>query len=204
MASERPLRSRLAPVPAIHEHALEDLRYIRETMERSGSFTAVPGWGGVAMGLTALAAAGIASRQSSPRQWLLVWSAEAVLALLVGVWAVRRKLRAAKVPMPTRPVRRFALGLAPPLAAGALLTIALGRAGQYDVLPGLWLMLYGAGVMTGGAFSVRVVPVMGMGLMAVGLAALFAPPAWGNAFMALGFGVLEIIFGIVIARRYGG
>jgi hypothetical protein len=197
-------RSHPAPAPGIHEHAIENLRFIRETMERSGSFTAVPGWGGVAMGITALGAAVLAERAHTPGGWLATWSGEAILAVAVGIYAIQRKVQAAGTPLLTAPAQKFAISMAPPLLAGALLTVLLFRAGLSGALPGLWLMLYGAGVITGGAFSVRIVPVMGIGLMACGALALFAPPRWGDVFMALGFGGLQIAFGIIIARRYGG
>jgi hypothetical protein len=198
------LRTRPQEPAAPHLHALENLRYIRETMERSGSFTAVPGWGGAAMGLTAIVAAAVAPSQASPGAWLATWLGAALVAILVGAWATARKVRAARVPILSGPAQKFALSLAPPLVAGAFLTVALYRAGLLAVLPGLWLLLYGAGVMTAGAFSVRVVPVMGACFMVVGTMALFFPPAWGNWFLGAGFGGLQVLFGIIIARRYGG
>jgi len=204
MAMPHHFRSRRVPAPGIHEHAIENLRFIRETMERSASFTAVPGWGGVAMGTTALAAAALAERASTPSGWLATWSAAAVMAAGIGVWAIRHKMHAARLPILPGPAQKFAISLAPPLVAGGLLTLVLFQGGLTRVLPGLWLMLYGAGVITGGAFSVRIVPVMGGCLMACGAAALFAPASWGNAFMAVGFGGLQIVFGVIIARRYGG
>jgi hypothetical protein len=204
MLTDPKLRSSLSEPPALDTHALENLRYIRQTMEQAGSFTAVPGWGGVAMGTTALAAAFWAARQSTPEAWLAIWLAEAALAATIGTLAMMRKARAANVPLLSGPARKFALGLAPPLMAGALLTLALYPAGLVTTLPGVWLLLYGTAVVTGGAFSVRPVPLMGLGFMLVGTAALFAPSAWGNLFMAAGFGGLQILFGLIIARRYGG
>ena len=190
--------------PALHLHALENLRYIRETMERSGAFTAVPGWGGTAMGLTAVVAALVAARAETPQAWLTTWLFEALVAIAIGVWATVKKVRAAKVPILSGPAQKFALSLAPPLFAGALLTVALYHAGHLAVLPGMWLLLYGAGVMTAGAFSVRIVPVMGACFMLAGTLALFAPPTWGNWFLGAGFGGLQALFGFIIARRYGG
>jgi hypothetical protein len=102
------------------------------------------------------------------------------------------------------PGRKFALSLSPPLVAGALLTAVLYRAQVVELIPGMWLLLYGVGIVTGGAFSVKIVPVMGLGFMLVGAAALFCPAAWGNSLMAAGFGGLHLIFGIIIARRHGG
>jgi len=188
----------------LHDRAIADLRFIRDTMERAGSFTAVPGRGMVAVGLTALAAAAIAARQPGPLPWMLVWLGEALVALAIGGWAMVRKARAGHTPLLSGPGRRFGLAFLPPLAAGGLLTAALYFAALPRFIPGTWALLYGTGVMTGGALSVRVVPLMGVAFVAVGAAALFGPASWGNACLAAGFGGLHVVFGIIIARRYGG
>jgi len=173
-------------------------------MERAGEFTAVPGWGGVAMGATALAAAFLASRQSSPRAWLAVWLAEVFVAVAIAAPAAATKARRANSSLFSGPGRKFALSFAPPIIVGGLLTLAFFQAGAIAFLPGVWLLLYGTAIVTGGAFSVRVVPVMGLCLMALGAGALFAPAVWGNLFMAVGFGLVHIAFGVWIALRYGG
>jgi len=191
------------PLP-LQEHAVDDLRYIRQTMERAGSFTAVPGWGQVAVGATALAAALLAARQPTRELWLVTWLGEAVVALAIGGWAMVRKAYAGNDPILSGPGRRFWLSFISPMAAGGLLTVVLYRAGLAYALPGTWLLLYGTGFVTGGAFSVRVVPVMGLCFMLVGAAALLGPPAWGNWLLAAGFGGLHVAFGTLIARRYGG
>lgn len=199
-----PAERRIAEVPPLEALAMDDLRFIRKTMERAGSFTAVPGWGAVAVGITALIAATIASLWTSPDFWVATWLAEAVLALGIGGWTIGRKARMARTPLYSGPGKRFALSLVPPLAVGALLTVALYRAGMPHFLPGVWLLLYGTGVVTGGAFSVRIVPVMGLCFLALGSVALFAAPSWGSGFMALGFGGLHVLFGLIIAGRHGG
>jgi hypothetical protein len=183
---------------------MDNLRFIRETMESATSFTAVPGWGGVLMGITALLATVVASRRPGLEWWLVTWVAEALGAFAVGAVAILRKARRAQTPVLSRPGRKFVLSLSPPIFAGAVLTVVVYRAGLAGLLPGIWLLLYGAGVVTGGAFSVRVVPMMGLCFMLTGAIALFCPAAWGNWFMAAGFGGLHLIFGIIIARRYGG
>ena len=190
--------------PALHDRAMDNLRFIRETMERAGAFTAVPGWGGIAVGMTALLATALAARQPTVELWLATWLGEAAVALVIGGWALARKAHAANDPILSGPARRFGLSFLPPMVAGGLLTVGLYRAGVPHALPATWLMLYGAGVATAGAFSVRIVPVMGLCFMLVGAAALFGPPAWGNWCMAAGFGGLHLVFGAVIARRYGG
>jgi hypothetical protein len=191
------------PVP-MHTHAIDDLRFIRETMESAASFTAVPGWGGVLMGVTALAAALLASLRPGTAWWVLTWGVEAFIALAAGALAMFLKARKAGTSILSSPGRKFVLGLSPPMLAAAVLTVVIFRAGLSGLLPGVWLLLYGAGVVTGGAFSVKVVPVMGLCFMLAGAMALFSPAAWGNWLMAAGFGGIHIIFGIIIARRYGG
>jgi hypothetical protein len=193
------------PQPApIHAHAIDNLRYIRETMERAGAFTTVPGWGGVAMGLTAIVAGIVAAKQTDPLSWLGVWFVEGFAAVLLGLVSIQAKARAAGQPFFSAPARKFVLSFTPPIIAAALLTVVLWQAGRLGSIPGTWLLLYGAGIVTGGAFSVRVVPAMGVCFMALGSVALFAPAAWGNWFLVAGFGVLHMIFGVLIARRYGG
>jgi hypothetical protein len=173
-------------------------------MERAGAFTAVPGWGGFAMGVSALLATLIAARQSSTGAWLATWLVEGFFAIALGAWSMKRKADSAQVPLLSAPGRRFVLSFAPPLLVGALLTVVLYEAGLSRAIPGTWLLLYGTGVVTGGAFSVRIVPLMGMCFMVVGAIALFCPFSWGTALLGAGFGGLHVVFGIIIARRYGG
>jgi hypothetical protein len=183
---------------------MDNLRYIRETMERSQSFTAVSGVGGVLMGLIALGATFLAVRSETTEAWVTVWMSAAVLSLGIALVAMTMKARAAGGSLLVGAGRKFAWNLTPPLLVGGLLTVAMTQMGAATLLPGVWLLLYGTGVVTGGAFSVRVVPLMGLAFMLVGAAALFAPAAWGNLFMAGGFGLLHIVFGIVIWRKHGG
>jgi hypothetical protein len=204
MATVHPLRPRPEEPLALHDRAMDNLRFIRATMERAGSFTAVPGWGAVVIGVTALAAAGVASTRPSVEGWLAVWSVEVILSLTLGLAAVVRKARIVGLPLASGPAQKFVLSLVPPLVAGAVLTVVLVQAGLTTALPGTWLLLYGTGIVTAGAFSVAIVPVMGLSFMALGGAALFCPPAWGDGLMALGFGGLHIIFGVLIAWRHGG
>jgi len=202
-AERRPADRGSGPIPLSHR-AMEDLRFIRRTMENGHAFTAVPGWGGVWMGVSALAAAWIAAAQSTPEAWLGVWAAEAVIGALIGGWAIERKARRVGLPVLSGAGRKVLLGFAPAALAGIVLTLALWRTGAVALIPGSWLLLYGAGVVAGGIFSVRVVPVMGLGFMALGAFALLALPGVGDALLAVGFGGLHIVFGIVIARGHGG
>lgn len=204
MASVQPIDSAHPEPIEMHARAMDHLQYIRETMAKASEFTAVPGWGGVVMGITALIAAIFAARQSTADAWLAVWFAEGMVAMGVGALAVKHKSDQSGEPVLSAPARKFALSFAPPLLVGALLTLVLHRAGLTAAMPGMWLLLYGTGIVTGGAFSVQIVPAMGTCFMALGALAMFCPFAWSSFFLAGGFGGLHIIFGFIIARRYGG
>jgi len=201
VAIVRPIRQE--PV-SMQDHAIDNLRYIRQTMESAGSFTAVPGIGGILMGAVALGAALLAGHTIGTKWWLAIWLVAAMAAIAIGVIFSARKANAVKMPLLTGPGRKFMRGLVPPMLAGAILTAALYRAGFPALIPGAWMLLYGTGVLTGGGASVRVVPVMGICFIVVGTAALFAPPAWGNGLLAAGFGGLHILFGTIITVKYGG
>jgi len=200
MGSPRPLPT---PQP-IHRHAIDQLDYIRSAMERAGSFTAVPGLGGIAMGLTALAAAWLASRQRSADAWLQVWLSELVLASILGVGAMYLKSRRQRANLLSAPARKFAACFIPAVVAGGLLTMPLHQAGLDGLVAAVWLLLYGVAITAAGTFSVRVVPAMGLAFLAFGAIALAVPPSWRNLPLACGFGGLHLVFGFWIWRRYGG
>jgi hypothetical protein len=193
-----------AATTSLGRHAEESLQFIRRTMERSSTFTAVPGLGGAGMGAIGLAAALLAANQPSAERWLVVWLLAAAVALGVGATSLWRKAARSGAPLSGALGRRFALGMAAPLVAGAAITYALWRAGDYAVMAPAWLLLYGAGVVVGGMFSVPVVRAIGVCFMAAGIAAIVTPPDWGNTWLGIGFGGLQIGFGIHIARHHGG
>ena len=184
--------------------AAENLRYIRQTMERSATFTSIPGAGGVVMGIVALAASAVAARQTSADRWLATWLAGAAVAAVCGLIAMSRKARRGGMNLTGTTARRFALGMAAPFVAGAAITYDLWAVRNFAVMAPTWLLLYGAGVLTGGIFSVPVVRAIGICFMAIGIAAIVTPPEWGNAWLAIGFGGLHVVFGSYIFRKHGG
>ena len=222
MRPDRPALRHRQPSAPHDAAAVSNLRFIRETMARAGTFTAVPGWGGVAMGVTALAAAFLASRQATVSDWLTVWTAEALVGVVIGGWATAAKARRGGHALLSGQGRKFLLGLLPAVLVGVALTLAVfayevGPTGEYfarrgsvdavasfRLLPGLWLMLYGAGVASAGMFSVRLIPLLGSLFMLTGALALLSPAAWGDAYMAAGFGGLHVVFGVLIATKHGG
>lgn len=199
-----PLRETPRPAESLHGRALADLDFIRSTMEASTAFTAVPGRGMVLIGLLGIAGALVAARQSAPAVWLTVWLATAALAAGVALATMAFKAREAASELLVGAGRRFALAFLPPQLAAVALTVALARSGHLGLLPGTWMILYGVGLMAGGAFSVPAIPVLGGAFALAGLAALFVPAAWGDVAMALTFGLLHVIGGVVVWRRHGG
>ncbi len=207
MASIQPIRKEPAEQNApvnLSDRAIDNLKYIRETMERSTSFTAVPGWGGMLMGATAITAALQANAQIYRRDWLLVWLVEAALAFAIGLVTMWQKAKFVKQPLTSSSGRKFVSGFVPPLICGIVITLGLWRYEYYEIMAPAWMLSYGAAVVTGGAFSARVVPVMGWLFIAAGCVAFALPAAYGNILMGATFGLLHVIFGAVIARRYGG
>jgi hypothetical protein len=195
---------RPGPAPALHARAMDDLRFIRRTMEHAGAFTVFSGRGLIAIGLTALLAAGLAGPEIETARWLATWLAEALVAGLIATVTTAWKSRRAGEPVWSGPARKFAFSVAPPVMAGALLTPVLIDAGVTSILPGLWLLLYGAGLLAGGLVTLPVVPAIGAGFMSLGVIALLGPAAWHGPALAAGFGGLHIVFGAVVARKYGG
>lgn len=205
MAPVLPIRPRRDSSPDINDRAMDNLRFIRETMEAAGTFTALSGWGQVVMGITAIAAAVIAATQAdSPTTWLSIWLAEACIAGCISVASMTIKSHAASIPVFSGPIRKLVLSFSPPIAAGTVLTIAMHSVGAMAQVPAMWMLLYGAGVISAGTYSVTIVPFMGAAFMLAGVITLIAPASWATAMLIASFGGLHILFGILIARRHGG
>ncbi|HET7631895.1 MAG TPA: hypothetical protein VFK16_06250 [Gemmatimonadaceae bacterium] len=204
MATSASGRPRPSDPPEMHTRAMDNLRFIRETMERAGAFTAVSGWGEMIIGATAVVAAVLADAQPTVNRWVTVWLVEAVVAGTISAWATSRKAKANGVSLFSGPGQKLVLAFAPAVLVGVALTVALMARGQDVMLPAVWLLLYGAGVTAAGTYSVRTVPVMGAAFIVAGVVALFTPPAWNTMLLVAGFGGLHVVFGFLIVRRHGG
>jgi len=198
-----PAREQVEPAE-ISGYAADNLLYIRQAMERSSTFTSIPGIGGALMGVVALIAAAVAGAQQTSERWLLTWIAAAIVAATVGLVTMGLKAKRAGSTLTGATAKRFALGMAAPFVAGAAITFQLWSVGAYAVMAPAWLLLYGAGVLTGGIFSVPIVRVIGVCFMMLGVLAIATPSAWGNLWLAAGFGGLQVAFGAYIARHHGG
>jgi hypothetical protein len=189
---------------SVSSHAADELTFIRSVMERSSRFAAVPGVGGVVVGVVGLAAASVAATQPTADRWLATWLVAASVAVVVQLMAMMRKAHRAGMRLTDASARRFGFAMAAPLAAGAAITYKLWIMRDFAVMAPTWLLLYGAGVLTGGMFSVPVMRTIGACFMTTGIAATLTPPEWGNVWLAIGFGGLHIGFGAYIARHHGG
>ncbi len=199
-----PLRPNRPEPPEMQARAMDNLRYIRGIMERAGTFTAVSGWGQVVIGLTAIAAALIAVRQTLPWAWVATWLGECGIAAGIAVASMAIKSHAANMPLISGPMRKLILSFSPPVLVGAVLTAVLVHQGLYGLLPGIWMLLYGAAVVTAGTYSVPSVPFMGAGFMVLGALAFLVPASWSTGLLIAGFGGLHVVFGFWIAWRHGG
>lgn len=172
-------------------------------MERAATFSAVPGRGGVLMGVVGLAGGLLAQRQPDRTMWLTVWIATAVVGFVIAAISIVTRAKRARVPLLGGPGRKFAFGLAPSLVVAVLITSALAANGQHALLPAVWLLLYGTALLASGAFSIAALGVMGLCFVALGALAMVMP-AQGDLLLMAGFGGLQIGFGFWIWRRHGG
>ena len=156
------------------------------------------------MGATALIASAIAMRQPGFNRWLAAWLVEALVAFTIALFSMQWKASRQRTDMFSTAGRRLVIGLLPSLAAGALLTAAIIWDRSTRLIPGVWLLLYGIGVVQAGALSVRVVPALGVAFVVLGAIALPMPWLWANVVLAAGFGLAHIGCGVLIARKYGG
>lgn len=188
----------------IHDRAHDNLRFIRNMMEGASSFTAVSGWGLMGIGVLGCIAFALGLSAPTISDWANRWLSVAPAALAIGGVSMAVKARRRNTVVLSASGRKFLFNLVPPLVAALLLTGYLLQMEQLAALPGLWLLLYGTGIVTGGSASVRSVPVMGLCFFVLGAAALFTP-AWLQQWLMLaGFGGLHLGFGAYIAYRHDG
>ena len=193
------------PSNSIVDHQAENqLRYIRDVMSRATTFTAVPGKGMVLMGIIAVAASVVALNSIGTNIWIVAWLGAVLVAPVIGFVALVRKARRTGTSLRSGVGQKFIVSFSSCMVVGLALSIGVWRVDQVALLPAIWMLMYGAGTVTGGALSIKVIPLMGTLFIVFGVGALFTSPFWGNVLMAVTFGGLHLIFGSIIARYYGG
>ena len=192
---------------AIESRALGTLAYIRASIESSSSMD-VPGMAGIVMGIIGLLAAIVVSLPRWAAHWLGIWLAAAAVAFLLGGALVARQIVQRGHTRYLGPARKFLLCLCPALFAGAVLTQVCVTAGMANVIPGMWLLLYGCAVLSASTVTTagiaRLICIMGAIFVALGLMTFALPATAHTAMLGLGFGVLHIIFGFLIGRSSHG
>jgi len=192
------------PPTPIDSGALENLRYIRSTIEAAHTFTTVPGKGCIAMGLTALAAVGLESIPALAPHWLAIWVGAAIIACGSALWFMEQKAHAQGLSLRRAVARRFFMTLAPAFLTGAILTAALAGHVNRELITGMWLLLYGTGLAACGLFAIPAVFTAGLAFLGLGAATLWLPPGSAHIVLALGFGGIHLALGTAIVRHHGG
>jgi hypothetical protein len=192
---------------AIESRALGTLAYIRASIESSSSMD-VPGMAGIVMGIIGVLAAVVVSLPFGAAHWLGIWVAAALIAFALGGALVARQAARRGQSRFLGPVRKFLLCLCPALFAGAVLTLVLATAGMVNDIPGMWLLLYGCAVLSASTVTIagiaRLICFMGTLFVALGLMTFALPAMAHTAMLGLGFGVLHIVFGILMGRSTHG
>ncbi|MEM7166744.1 MAG: hypothetical protein AAF581_14855 [Planctomycetota bacterium] len=202
-AKIQPLHPPQPVAEPLQDHALDRLREIRETMALSTKFTSISGIGALGQGCLALLTS-YWTWQQVGRDWLLGWALCGGAALALGIGSTYVKARRTRQGLFGVAGRRFLKGLFPALLAGGFMSFVAYDRGYWDLLPGVWMLLYGIGVVAAGMHSARIVSMMGYSFLLLAVPTLMTPVEWSTLWMACGFGGLHVVFGIAIARRYGG
>jgi hypothetical protein len=184
--------------------AAENLRFIRDTIEASQTFTTVPGKGCIAMGIAAIIASILEGIPSLGPHWLPIWLTAAVTSCAIALFFMEQKARVQGLSLRRTVATRFFLTLAPAFAAGGILTVALTDIVSRDIVAGIWLLLYGVGIAACGLFSIPVVLIAGFAFMGLGTVALAAPAGWAPWLLGAGFGGIHLILGGLIIKDHGG
>jgi hypothetical protein len=176
------------------------LRYIRASMEAAASL-AIPGSAGTTMGVVGVLAYALASNPRLQPAWLTIWLAAACVAAVLGSAILTRQWGVQGRGLLGAPVRKFLLCMCPSLVAGAVLTSVAALHGQWDAIPGTWLLLYGSALLSASAVTKRVIAVMGALFVLLGAVALMLPASTHNTLLGVGFGGLHLIFGVFLMKR---
>ena len=189
---------------SLEGNAVVMLRYIRDTIEQAQGFTSVSGRGCIVMGSVALLATAAAGIPQLSPYWLTIWVASALFAVGLNLPLMAAKAKAQGSSLQRQVAKRFFLTLTPPILMGAILTLALAGRSPQEIIVGIWLLSYGTALATSGTFSIVPVTLAGIVIMGLGTVTLFLPAGSALFMLALGFGLVHIVLGIVISRRFGG
>lgn len=198
---------------------LKEIGQIRSLMERSSKFISISGLSGVLIGIFAIvgAAAGYATLYGFESQFAyrdyyvtdstvvgkLILIAIVVLSasLFVGWWMARKKVKRVGQSIWNQASRALLWAVAVPLVTGGLLSLILIMRGDYGLIASTLLIFYGLALCAGSTFTFK--EVRWLGIMEIGLGLItLAWPGYGLWFWVVGFGLLHIIYGLIVHNRY--
>ena len=202
--------------------SLEDIKAIRKIMEESSRFLSLSGLSGVFIGITAIIGALVAyflipdgsirfdeylrnhsAEETYSLRWQLITDAALVLLLsmFLAFWfSIRKAKKEGKIFM-TPISKRLLINLLIPLATGGVFAIVLLIQNQVGLIVPSFLIFYGLSLVNAGKFTFGEIFYLGILEIITGLAAAFFP-GWGLIFWIFGFGILHIIYGLVMYRKY--
>ena len=188
----------------IDSKAAENLRFIRNAIEASQTFTTIPGNGCISMGVMALSAAALELATPLATYWLPLWLATALAASLTALYCMWSKVRLQGSSLGRAASRRFFVTLAPAFFVAIVLTVVLSGLVSREMMAAIWLLLYGAALCTCGIFTLRAVSIAGLGFLSLGTAAAFLPAGTAPLMLAAGFGGIHIGLGLYVGKHHGG
>jgi len=209
------------------DHSLETLKEIRSIMERSARFLSLSGWSGIWAGLVALGGAAVAynfindvqyeysvrmvrradsifayTQSFEFAKYLLLAMVTFLVAFAGGFYFTYRKNKQAGVKMWNSASRKMVINLAIPLLTGAVVTVAFAMRGDWIYVSPGCLIFYGLALINGSKYTVSDIKYLGLIEVMLGCAGLFINPGYGLYLWAFGFGVLHIVYGIIMWRKY--
>ncbi len=200
------------------EQYIEDIKEIKEMMNRSSRFISLSGLSGISAGVIALAGAWLAHRMvfnkgtldyNSPllttdvaMNLLGLAIATLVLALIAGVFFTTQKAKKTKQPLWDIQTKLLLINLAIPLVAGGVLCLVLLQHGFIGLMAPLTLVFYGLALVNASKYTLKEIRSLGIVEIVLGLISSYFI-GYGLLFWALGFGILHIVYGIIMQIKYG-
>jgi hypothetical protein len=194
---------------------IDALKEIRSIMHRSTRFISLSGLSGVAAGIYALTGAYFAYRLlyenggglSHPwgqviRQLVILAVSALILTLATGTWLSYLKAKREGRVFWGQGSMQFLVDISIPLLAGGIFTIMIMLQGYFGMIVPALLVFYGLALVHGGRYTVTDIQWPGYIEIILGLVCAMLPE-YGLIFWAMGFGLLHIIYGIIMSLKYG-
>lgn len=202
---------------------MKDLSHIRSLMEKSTKFISLSGWSGILVGVYTLIAVAFLmwklkitwfvfgrvdstmtfmSSEDPVRVFVMTGALLLLASVATGVYMALKKAGRAGQAAWNPASQTMLLSVAGPLLTGGMLAVLSLFMGYYAVIAPFFLIFYGLGLYAGSHFSFKELRVLGILEILLGLLA-YLYMQFGLLFFAIGFGVLHILYGAIIIKKYG-